>query len=103
MKKQFPSLMLKVKEKVQTFVLHKLLVDLVFKARNLTNRSIVTEICGDNATGMIAGKPKGIGTGEEPLMRGEGGMIDPKGQTEKGNVVGAEEDSTKMQMIYDTD
>ena len=95
--------MLKVKEKVQIFVLHKLLVDLVFKARNLTNKSIATEICGDNAKEMTAENPKGIGTGGGPQMRGEGGMIDPRGQTEIGNVVGAEEDLTKTQLIYDTD
>ena len=99
MKKQYPSLMLKVKEKVRIFVLHKPLVGQVFKAKDLINRNIATKICGDNATGMTVENPKGIGTEGEHQMMGEGDMIDPGGQTEIENAVGAEEVLTKTQMI----
>ena len=41
---QFLYLMLKVKEKALTFVHHKRLVDLVFKIRDLINKSIAKKI-----------------------------------------------------------
>ena len=101
MKKLYLYLMLKVKEKARISVLHK--PREVLTVRNIPDKNIVTEICGDIATEKEEETQTVTGIGGELLMMVEEDMRDPRGRTETGNTEAAEEASMKMLLISDTD